>query len=210
MTKEKTKNNKRMIERYRNMNRFKYGIFRVCNPAIPTEVRENSILAGIVLDKLKELKKEIQEDIEAISITSIDIEDILGSVNSEISELLAREICLFDLAGIKNQYENYLKAERLNSIFPLADRENRIKELEKQINNLKLTIDSLEEIEPSLALTQKEKVKNLLKEKDALEETLHFISLDDIKANLFVRLHSFLLSLLNDFDDKIDFIERNM
>lgn len=209
MTKNKLQKSKRMIERYREINKFKYSIFKITNPSIPTEVSSNPILAMIILEKLRELIEEIQGDIDSVSIDSIDIEDIIKNKNSEISELLVSEICLFDLESIKNQYENCLKAEKLNSIFPLADRKNKVKELKREINNLQLTIESLEKIEPRLALTQKEKVKNLQKEKEALEETFNFHSIEEIEVNLFIRLQNYLISISNDFDNKINFIERN-
>lgn len=84
------KSNKKMIEKYREINRFRYSIFRITNPAIPTEVRENPILAGIVLDKLKELKKEIEKDIDSVSIDMIDIADIFGNGTLEVSYWLMR------------------------------------------------------------------------------------------------------------------------
>ncbi|WP_294365369.1 hypothetical protein [uncultured Clostridium sp.] len=207
---KKNLENKRMIERYREMNKFKYSIFTITNPAIPTEAKNNPILVGIVLDKLKELKQEIEVDISNISIDMIDIEDILGKRALEVSELLTNEICLFDLETIKGQYKSYLKAKKLNSIFPVENRKSKVEELQKEINNLNLTIESLEEIDPSLVISQKEKVRKLEKEKEALEETFNFVSIEEIEGTLFARLHSYLNSILIDFNNKIAFIERNM
>lgn len=204
------KNNKRMVERYREINRFRYSIFKVTNPAVPTEVRENPILAGIVLDKLKELREETQQDIDNIVIDMIDIEDILGERESEVSGLLANEVMLFELETTRKQYKNYLKAQKLDEIFPLADRKKKAEELEKEINNLTLTIESLEEIEPKLVASQKDKVGKLQEELMALEETFEFVSIEEIRSNVFVRLHGYLGNILNDINSKIAFIERNV
>lgn len=206
----KKKVNKRMMERYRNMNKFRYSIFQITNPAIPSEVKINPILARLVLNELKELREEIQADIDGLSIRMIDIEDIVGASREEVSELVSREVCLFDLSTIKKKYENYLNGEKLNKIFPVVDRKNRVIELQREIENIELTIKSLEQINPSLVVSQREKVQMLEREKFALEETLHFESLEDIKDSVFLRLYSYLVNLLNDFDSKINFLERNL
>lgn len=44
----------------------------------------------------------------------------------------------------------------------------------------------------------------------ALEETFDFISLEQIRTNVFVRLHGYLNNILRDIDSKIAFIERNL
>lgn len=203
------KNNKRMADRYREINRFRYSIFKITNPAIPNEVRENPILAQIVLDKLKELREEIKNDIDNLAIDMIDIADILGERESEVSEIIANEVMLFELETTRNNYRNYLKAQRLNEIFPLGDRKKKAEELEKEINNLSLTIEALEKIEPKLVASQREKLLKLEDELMALEETFDFVSIEDIKANVFVRLHGYLGNVLSDIDSKIAFIERN-
>ena len=201
---------KKMIEKYREINRFRYSIFRITNPAIPTEVRENPILAEIVSDKLKDLKKEVEKDIDNMTIDLVDIEDIFGNRTLEVSKLLADEIILFELETIRKQYINYLKAQKLEEIFPLDDRRKKAEELRREINNLNLTIESLEEIEPKLVASQKEKVAKLQGELMALEETFDFVSLEEIRGNVFVRLHGYLGNILSDINSKINFIERNL
>lgn len=201
---------KKMIEKYREINRFRYSIFRITNPAIPTEVRENQILAEIVSDKLKDLKKEVEKDIDNMTIDLVDIEDIFGNRTLEVSKLLADEIILFELETIRKQYINYLKAQKLEEIFPLDDRRKKAEELRREINNLNLTIESLEEIEPKLIASQKEKSARLQGELMALEETFDFVSLEEIRGKVFVRLHGYLGNILSDINSKINFIERNL
>lgn len=205
------KNNKRMADRYKEINRFRYSIFKITNPAIPNEVRDNPILAKIVLDKLKELREEIKNDIDNLTIAMVDIADIFGERELDVSGLLLSEVAFVDLVeGTRKQYTNYLKGKNLEEIFPLVDRKKKAKELEKEIENLSLTIESLEEIEPKLASSQKEKKVKLQEELMALEETFDFISLEEIRPNVFVRLHGYLGNILSDIASKIAFIERNM
>lgn len=197
-----------MLERYRKINKFRYSTFRVTNQGTADEIRLNSILAEIVLQKYKELADEVATDIDNISIDMIDVEDVVGIREQEISELIAREICGYNFGHVTSKYEQYLKCQKLDEVFSMEERRKTLDKINSEIEKLEATVSSLEEIEPVLIISQKQKLKGLLKEKQALEETLDTISLEDIQSSLFCSVRSYLQSIFNDIEERIDRIER--
>lgn len=197
-----------MLERYRKINKFRYSTFRVTNQGTADEIRLNSILAEIVLQKYKELADEVATDINNISIDMIDVKDVVGIREKEISELIAREICGYNFGHVTSKYEQYLKCQKLDKVFSMEERRKTLDKINSEIEKLEVTVSSLEEIEPVLVISQKQKLKGLLKEKQALEETLDTISLEDIQSSLFCSVRSYLQSIFNDIEERIDRIER--
>lgn len=207
-SKQEQKQQTTMLEKYRKINKFRYSTFRVTNQGTADEIRLNSILAEIVLQKYKELADEVATDIDNISIDMIDVEDVVGIREQEISELIAREICGYNFGHVKSKYEQYLKCQKLDKVFSMEERRKTLDKINSEIEKLEFTISSLEEIEPVLVISQKQKLKGLLKEKQAIEETLDTISLEEIQSSLFCSVRSYLQSIFNDIEERIDRIER--
>lgn len=197
----------RMIERYKQINKFRYSIFQITNPAMPNEVLLNPILATIVLDKLRELRGQIRGDIKNITIDNIKAEDIFGKRESEVSELFANEICLYDFSYYKRSYDKYLKGEALQRICPAHKKERIIETYNEEINALEETVNDLETIDKQLAKEERKKLESLKLQKQEFEEKFDFPTLEQIEISLFNRVHSYLNNIIEDVENKIEYLE---
>ena len=197
----------RMIERYKQINKFRYSIFQITNPAMPNEVLLNPILATIVLDKLRELRGQIRGDIKNITIDNIKAEDIFGKRESEVSELFANEICLYDFSYYKRSYDKYLKGEALQRICPTHKKERIIETYNEEINALEETVNDLETIDKQLAKEERKKLESLKLQKQEFEEKFDFPTLEQIEISLFNRVHSYLNNIIEDVENKIEYLE---
>ena len=202
--------NVKMVERYRHINKFRFSIFKLTNPSMATELEYNPIMGEIVLVKLKELRNEIKDDISKLSPRSIKAEDILGERNLEISDLLATEVCFYNLIDYKNKYDSYLKGKTLERIFPIKRRNEEFNRLNKEIDELEQTVIDLEIIDEKIAEEEKKKLRKLKLEKEEFIEKFDFSALEEIEEALFIRVHSYITRILEDIEDKIDYLERNI
>lgn len=197
----------KMVERYRHINKFRYSIFKLTNPSMTTELEYNPIMGEIVLVKLKEIRNEIKDDISKLSPRSIKSDDIFGERNLEVSELLAMEICLFNLIDYKRKYDRYLKGKTLEKIVPIEKRNEQLNRLNRQIEELEQTVIELESIDERIAEEEKRKLRKLKFEKDELIEKFDFPTVEEV---LFLRVHSYINSVLDDIEEKIDYLEMNI
>lgn len=197
----------RMIERYKYINKFRYSIFGVCNQAIPTEATHNPILSEIVLEKLKYVKEEIKADINSITLGSIKAEDVFGNRELEVSELFANEICLYDFASYKTRYDEYLKGEALQRILPTHKREEIIEKYNEEIKALEEALKGLEGIGKQFGKEERKKLESLKLEKLEFEEKFDFPTLEDIEISIFNRIYSYLINIIEDIENKIEYLE---
>lgn len=201
-----------LLERYRVINIYKYNSFSILNTSSTHMVEKNKLLAVTTLEVLKDIKKVILADLDNLTIDDINIIEIINNGNreTELSQLIGSEIMIYDINKIKKEYDGYLKAEKLNSVYPEEDRRNNIAELTEQISKLEKTIEALESIDNMLGQSQKQKMNQLTKEKIALEESLNYITETDIKERIYVHTYTYLNNVLTTIVEGIDYLERNI
>lgn len=201
----------RMIERYRAITNYKYGIWKVVNPSISQTVRNNPLLSLSALQILKEIKEVIESDIDSVNLEEIDVADIVSTYReSELSEFIGREVCLMGIGSLKKEYEGYLKAQKLESIYPMKIRQNDIKKLSDEIEIIKSKIETLESLNKGLGASQKKKLIELRTEKISIEETLEFVTEEELKERIYISVHSYMKNLLNGVKENISHIERHI
>ena len=200
----------RMIDRYKQINKFRYSIFAICNPSTPMEAIFNPIMTEMVLDKLKELREEIKEDINCIKLESIKVEDIFGSREAEVSELLVKETCLYDFQYYREKYDRYLSGKALERVYPISKREKMIEKFNTEIVALEETVNDLEIIDKQLAKEEKRNLEALIGKKQEFEDKFYFPTLEEIQASLHIRVNSYLNNILEDVEKKIEYLERGL
>ncbi len=202
----------RMVDRYRHINKFRYSIFAICNRATPMEVTLNPIMAEMVLNKLKELNEEIREDINSITIDSINAEDIFGSRQSGVSELLAMEVCMYDLSIYKSKYDKYIQRSTLEKIHTVEKIEQTRQKINRDINKLEECINELESVLEGTSDNEKKELEKLIIQKDKFEDKFGHpaLELEVIETSLFIRITSYLNNILEDIGNRIEYLERGL
>lgn len=199
-----------MVEKYRYINKFRYSIFTLTNPSMSMELNGNPIMGEIVLDKLKEIKQEIELDIDNITPEDIKADDIFGERKLEVSKLITTNICMFDIPFYEKKYKQYLKGKRLERVFTIDMRNKEIQSLNQQIEELERIIVDLESIDEEIANDEKRKLKKLELEKREYIERFNFPPLEEIEDFFAIKVNGYLNIILEDIDNNIDYLERNI
>lgn len=201
-------NKKTMESRYKDINKFRISVGQLTNKSISSEVRRNPILSTIVLSKLKELKEEIEIDIDNITIDAIKVEDIFGDRESEVSRLFTSEIALYDMPTYIEKYNKYLKGKALEKVFSKEKRKEEMDKYNREINELEETVAELEIIDKELAKEEKRKLEILKLQREEFKEKFKFPLIEEIEESIFIKINSYLNNILKDVEEKILHIER--
>lgn len=201
----------RMIERYRAITNYRLGIWQVINPSMSQTVRNNPLLSLSALQILKEIKEVIESDIDSVNLEDINVADIISTYKeSELSEFIGREVCLMVLGSLKRDYEGYLKAQKLDSIYPMKVRQKDIEKLSEEIEIIRSKIETLENLNKGLGASQKKKLIELKSEKTSIEETLEFVTKEELNERIYVSVHSYMKNILNGVQENINHLERHI
>ena len=202
-SKEKTKMIRKRIEEIEN---YLLSINGLVNPNVKEVTIKNPIAVKSTIEILKELKEELS--FYELNISDINLEGIFSNEPvSEIDELIKwiGDHMIYSLYS--NTYREMLKGEQLEKTYPMAKREERIKELEAEIKRNRQMADMLNEINPSLARVKVKEVYLLEKEAESLRETLYIPT----REELITRIWSTVTSRLNNYKlqciTKLDYLE---
>ena len=200
-----------MIERYRAITNYRLGIWQVINPSMSQTVRNNPLLSLSALQILKEIKEVIESDIDSVNLEDINVADIISTYKeSELSEFIGREVCLMVLGSLKRDYEGYLKVQKLDSIYPMKVRQKDIEKLSEEIEIIRSKIETLESLNKGLGASQKKKLIELKSEKTSIEETLEFVTKEELNERIYVSVHSYMKNILNGVQENINHLERHI
>lgn len=198
---------KNLEEKYRTIDVFLNSIFSITNTALPQVAKQSEIMSMIVLRELKELVAVVEEDIKGISIKEIDVNDIVGAKESEVSRLVYSLLCGYPYTGICNDYKAFKKYEQLNEVFSLEERQAKVEQLKAEIDRVQKSIETMMEIDSVLAKSYISKKANLEREYNALQETLYYKSLEEIRLHTYGSLIYRLENFKEVIGNRIEFLE---
>lgn len=215
MKKVKTANNNileemTLKERYNAIASFLISTFRVTNHALPSMAVANPIMCSIVLKELNNIDSIITNDIKSSNIKDIDLIDITTIRSSEISQFIYETMIHTNPYNYKRMVDDIKaneKAQRLEIVFPLHKREERLKGLENDISVTEKMMDSISEIDDILAESYRKKLSDLQREYDAIKETIIFKDLEEIKEETLTKVLWKLQSIQEQVRIKIEFLE---
>ena len=156
--------------KYQVIETFLYGTFNVTNTSHPSMTKANYIGAYDALNRLKMLEKVIENDIKSLNLKDIDVVDILGKSEKELSDFIfsiAIKKCPYKFNDIKKKYSTYLKVMSLEDKYPLDERKKDLEVIMNKIKKTEETIVCLETMEEafdtnvSIILTKKRELEEL-------------------------------------------------
>lgn len=199
---------KNLEQKYRAIDIFLNSTFPVTNTALPQFAKNNEIMGMVVLRELKELVPVVEEDIQGLTIKDIDVNDIVGDKENEISRLIHSLLCGYPYTGICNDYKVYKKYEKLNEVFPIEARKLKVEQLKGEIDRVQKSIETIMEVDSGLAKSYISKKADLEREYNALQETLYCKSLAEIRLQAYGSLIYRLENFKEVIENKIEFLER--
>ncbi len=202
-TKEKRNITRKRIEEIQN---YLISINGLVNPNTKQVAVRNPIAVHSTISILKELNEEM--NLYNLDINDINLEGIFNNESvSEVDELIRwiGEHIIYTLYS--NIYKEMLKGEKLEESYPIQQRQERIKELESEIQRNMQVANMLNRINPSLAKNKAKERRLLEKEIESLRETLSMPT----REELIVRVCSTVNSRLDNYKmqcrNKLEYLE---
>lgn len=201
---------KDLAGKYDAIEAFLFSTFNVTNPATVSMTRANLIMANMVLEELKNIDSIVAKDIEGIKLKDIDVIDITSGRESEISRFIYHSLLkmnAYDYKRIDDDMRAYLKAQKLEKVYPIEKRRERLEELQAEIERTNDMINAISEIDKNLAKSYSKKLSELQREYQTIEETICFKDITVIKAEVYSRVIARMNTIKDRIMEKIEFLE---
>lgn len=208
MANKKMRNKRNMTrKRIEEIENYLLSINGLVNPNTKEVTLRNPIVVNSTILILKELNNEMNS--YDFDIKNVDLERIFGNESvSEVDELIkwlgdGMIYCIYNSA-----YKEMLKGEQLEKSYPAHKRQERIKELEVEIQRSLQVIDMLNDINPSLAKNKAKEIELLEKEMKSLKETLYIPTREELSSKVYSAVNCRLDNYKTQCRNKLEYLER--
>lgn len=204
-------------KKYQVIETFLYGTFNVTNTSQPSMTKANYIGAYDALNRLKMLEKVIENDIKSLNPKDIDVVDILGKREKELSYFIfsiALENYPYRFNDINKKYSTYLKVMSLEDKYPLDERKKDLEVIINKIKKTEETIAFLETMEEafdtnvSIILAKKRELEELKVQYDNQLKIVDFETPEDFAVELYNIAYSKMNQMKEMATSKIEYLER--
>lgn len=104
-------------------------------------------------------------------------------------------------------YQEMIRGEQLEKAYPEAERKARMLELEQEIQQQTQIIETLEQVNPSLARKKEKENQVLSQELESIRETLHLPTRDELTFMLYSAARYKLINLKEQCEFKLDYLK---
>ena len=104
-------------------------------------------------------------------------------------------------------YQEMIRGEQVEKAYPEAERKARMLELEQEIQQQTQIIETLEQVNPSLARKKEKENQVLSQELESIRETLHLPTRDELTFMLYSAARYKLINLKEQCEFKLDYLK---
>lgn len=207
-TKGTTKTTKEFnLQQIKEITAFMDGLFEELNPNFRGWVPLNPRKAKLILEELNNIKEELEP--VRININDIDVERFFTNKTemNEVEEYLYTRGCA-PLYSIEQGYKKILNDEVLEIINPKAKREEEIKKMEYEIENMRDLIERLSRISGSADSIERfeREIDKTQKKIEAIKETFNVPTMEELQLDLHYYANYYLNNLKERVDNAITYI----
>lgn len=199
------------LQQIKEITVFMDGLVMELNPNFRGWVSVNPRKAKLILEELNNIKEELK--LNKINIDDIDVERFFtnGAEISEVEKYLHTSGCA-PLYSIKQEYKKILNAEVLEIINPTAKREEEIKKMEYEIENMQDLIERLNRVSGSGDTIEKfeREIDKTQRKIDKIKETFEVPTIEELQLDLFYYADYYLNNLKERVDHAITYISEAM
>lgn len=195
------------LQQIKEITVFMDGIFDQLNPNLWRAVLRDKRKTKIILAELNNIREELEA--VKININNIDVERIFtsGAVMSDEEMYLYYCACP-PLYSIEQGYKKILNAKVLEIINPRAKREEEIKKMEYEIENMRDLIERLNKINGSGEAIERfeREIDKTQKKIEAIKETFNVPTMEELQLDLFYDANYYLNNLKERVDHAITYL----
>ncbi|MDO5291594.1 MAG: hypothetical protein Q4F05_02470 [bacterium] len=193
-------------KRMNEIENYLFSINGLVNPCSKDMTRKNVIGVEVAKQALRVLNEEL--DGYAINMDLIDLEGIYSEKErSETDDLICQLSDGLVVASYQRTYNELVRGEILEQAYPEGERKVRMEELEKEIQKQMQIVETLEQVNPSLAKNKEKEIQVLSQELESIKETLQLPTREELILRLYSAVTHKLDSIKEQCNERLNYLE---